>query len=1428
MAKTGKKVLTVLVAFFGVLTTLVFEPAVFCGITLPVGARLIGWKAKAESARITFTGKAEIRHLEAVNPEKSRLALDSAVLEINPGSLLAGVIEIKRLQMKLGLIDLELGESRPPKSSGSWKLPLKLQEASLQITEGRLRMDQGAWILGGVAAEARGWDGRTPTLVSGKVARLSWSGPGRQEIGGETSWSAQKSPGAGGGDRWDLSLIAEVGKVEDFSPLEMVVPCRLETRGEALLSPAGDWTLRELRTTWQGVGVAPVVIRINGEVEKSGGWRLGANLEPLGLGGFGILFQSRGIKALGGTLGGTVNLNGGENQAVAGSIALVGHGIQMTPAVGPGWPRRPSDFSFASTGSWAAKEKIFRWESLQSSLGIQGQSQDMTLALSRPTLFRFAGKQVTTDDPAALDWALRGLELAALAPWLVSPNQLKVQGGQLSAIGQAQIRGTRVELTGRLDSRAMNASGPLIGGSLRIDSASVDFHGNMSELGKFKLEEANLAGAWDGGQPTDLTAKLQGEWDGEKGTGWVLADGGAGLDGLAQAWSGAKFWPATGQAKLHVEYSGHLHETGGGLASLSLDGMRWPGETADPWKARISTEIKNEKGVWKSSPINLQANRGGVSLLEGEAALDWNIPAGEGGLRLHLKRAESALLVPILKIVTPDWKWDQASALGTFEYTRKKNQDRVQAELHGDLKVETGIPGHSRPVDFSAVDGAIQVSWPSSSYGVLLVDALSLQARHRDGSDAVVASLDHPIVVEKNSDGRWKPAGKESSSASIQFQGWPMGLFTPLILPQASESSVLGTVSGSVRVFNEPQRGTLRGEANLQIPDLMIHLPKVELPSNQVHLQADVSLDSDRGWKIEKTEILAQQEGVNWLTLTAEKSPHPGVVVLGKVDLSVASKNFPDLGSYLSGGAMEFQAEATDEAKGAQKIGYSVVIKKLQAQLPKIGVLGGVNVKSQGIIEWEGGLKSVDEVHLVADGPGGNLELNKVAWAKKGAVAWEGGRISDGWVQTLSFPWLSPVRWLDGDVILGEGFWEPGEHGGSGEADVTLLDVRLVENAKLPPASFRARGAFDYDNRSEGFALRDMTLLFPDYRDDPVGIPTLQWSPGSIRAEVKGGVLDLRGLLAQTQPWQDAPAKSQAPLSTSWRIDLSASLQKIVVQEAVVGPVRIPRLSLGPEEILLEPSTVQVDGGAIRASILAAETGRDVQARLEMNKFPLGAILGNAIHDARGPIGGWADLQLYVRSDGSSLEQIRRSLSGQGSFRLYQAHLENLPSLARALQKTGALLGSGYIASSEINDLGSDFQIEGEKITVPNLQVVGNAISASMNGWLNWFTRALDFRLGIALTKEAMQSSGQLQGAMTQLIGKSNDYYTKIPGDARITGTLDNPDVQMDIGKMLREGGINLLLNAPSGVLQGADGASGGLTKPVTAPIQGLFKAIGF
>jgi len=129
----------------GLVATLLFQPQVFCGITIPLAARAVGWKAKAQYASLSPLGKLEIQDLEAVDARKSRLALDSLKLVVDPSSLFLGHPEILQLDLELGMIDLEMGRASSG-GSGAVSIPFTLREASIKITEGRLRMKRGAWI----------------------------------------------------------------------------------------------------------------------------------------------------------------------------------------------------------------------------------------------------------------------------------------------------------------------------------------------------------------------------------------------------------------------------------------------------------------------------------------------------------------------------------------------------------------------------------------------------------------------------------------------------------------------------------------------------------------------------------------------------------------------------------------------------------------------------------------------------------------------------------------------------------------------------------------------------------------------------------------------------------------------------------------------------------------------------------------------------------------------------------------------------------------------------------------------------------------------------------------------------------------------------------------------------------------------------------
>lgn len=1421
--KFWKFLLTVVSVVFASIGTLLFQPTVFCEITIPVTAKLLGWKAQAVSARLSAFGSLEIQGLEAVDQRKSRIAMDSAKVEFDPVRLVTGRPEILRADFRFAMVDLEL-TAAPEKKAAPISIPFSLREASVDLVEGRLRTETGAWILKSVHVSAEGWDGRTPREIRVQLGRLDWNGLEKQELATTTQATARKSKDPTGGDLWELKLTTDVSTVVNLPPWNLVSPCQLVLEGAATQSGKGDWRVDGLQAVWQGVGGIRLAAKIGGTYAASGEWTAELDLEPTDLQLAGIFLQPRGIQNAYGTVAATVSLHGAPGKGLGVGLELSGQTVQLAAAEGVTWPAQPAALGISSRGEWRDVAGSLSIESLAVNLGRVGQPADFQLSLDRPAVLQLSGKPAAqAPEPASLQWAARGLELAAVAPILIDPTKLKVEGGKLSGSGQARIEGEKVGLGGKVESRSLTASGRWVQGQLAVQSATFDFQGYVEKAAKIHLESAQLRAAWEGGVTEDLAISAKAEWDWTKSEGFFAGDLTTGLTGLGQAWAGAKFWPAEGQAKAHVEFSGNFSQKGSGLVSLTLDGMRWPGEKEAPWGAKLSSEIQMNQGTWTLPEMGLQANRAGESLLDSKVAALWKPAQDMGRVQVQLARAESAFVVPLLKNFTPDWQWTEASGSGSFDFTRENRHDLVKADLQAAVTVETGTSQRPRPVDFSSVQGNLQASWPSGAQGELAIESLSLVAKHRDGTEAVRASLDAPLFLKKKGVKEWEPAGTKPSSGMVQFAGWPMGIVAPLILPKATENSIAGTLSGFLRVQSDPQKRSLAAQVDLSSPDLSVQLPDLRLPENQVNLKADMTLESDGDLAVQKVMLASRQGGVDWLELSAEKAAQPGLAVVGKMDLGVAHQNVPAVAPYASAGNLLLKANVGEPKDGLRKLGFSAETQGLTLTLPEIGALAGLRADAQGILSWGvDGFAALDDLNLTAQSAGGELRLGKVDYRKNGALAWESARVPKGWVALLAQPWLQPNPWVDGDVVLGSGFWEPGEHGSSGQIDVTLLEARITEKQGLTPLSVRASGNWEYDERTRLFTLKEASLLFPEFKDDPVEIPLLQAGPGLFQVKVAGGVFDLRGLLDQYENWKTAPAPNPGK-SEPTRLDIMAELDQVVLPEARVGPVKISRFRYGPEGILLEPSSVEVQGGVIRGSVV--QTGgadRPLQARLFVEKFPLGAILGPMIQDARGPLGGFVDLQFNGQAAGARQEDLQRTLSGQGNFRLYQAHLENLPAIGKALQGAGTFLGSGFIAGSEINDLGATFQVSGTRVTTEDLRVSGTALAAGMRGSLDWNSQALDFRVNLALTREAIQSSGQLQGAMTQLVGTSTDYYTKIPGSATITGTLADPQVQMDVGKMLAEGGINLLLNAPSGVLQGAGGAAGGAAGAAGSILQGV------
>jgi len=1430
--KFWKFLLTLVSVVFASSGTLLFQPTVFGEITIPVLAKILGWKAQAVSARLSALGTLEIQGLEAVDEKKSRIAMDSAKVEFDPWTILSGKVEILRADFRFATVDLELP---PPGQETKKPVPLPfsflLREASADLVEGRLRMESGAWILKSAHASAEGWDGRTPREIRIQLGRLDWNGPGQQEITTTTQASAKKTRDATGGDLWEVKLTTDVSSVVNFPPWNLVSPCRLLMQGKVAQSTKGDWRIEGFQSAWQGVGGVRLAAKIGGTFAKTGEWTAELVLEPTDLQLVGIFLQPRGIQNFYGTMAGRVNLHGAPGKGLGVGVELNGQMVQLAAAGGVNWPAQPAALGISSRGEWRNAEGALKIENLAVNLGRVGQPADFQLSLDRPAVLQLTGKpDAQAPEPASLQWAARGLELAAVAPILIDPVNLKVEGGKISGSGQARIEGEKVGLGGKVESRSLTASGRWVQGQLAVQSATFDFQGYVKNAAKIHLESAQLRAAWEGGVTEDLALSAKAEWDWTKSEGFFAGDLTTGLTGLGQAWAGAKFWPSEGQAKAHLEFSGNVTQKGSGLLTMTLSGMRWPGDKGSPWGAELSSEVQVEQGAWTLPELALQAERAGETLLDARLSLLWKTGQDMGRLQVQLARAESAFVVPLLKNFTPDWKWTEASGKGSFTFTRENRHDQVKADLQAAVTVETGTAERPRPVDFSSVQGSVQATWPSGAEGEMAIQSLSLVAMHRDGTEAVRASLDAPLLLKKKGASGWGPAGTQASSGVIQFAGWPLGIVAPLILPKANESSIAGTLSGFLRVQSDPQRRCLAAQVDLISPDLSVHLPALRLPENQVNLKADVTLESDGDLTVRKVMLVSRQEGVDWLELSAEKAAQPGLAVVGKVNIGVLHENVPAVTPYVSAGSLVMKATVGEPKSGLRKVGFSAEAVGLNVFLPEIGAIPGLQADAQGILSWgANGFAAMDDLNLTARIPGAELRLGKVDYRKNGAVAWESARAPRGWVAILAQPWLRPNRWVDGDVVLGPGFWEPGDHGASGQIDLSMVEARISEKISPAPLSVRLEGNWEYDKRTRIFLLKEATLIFPEFKDDPVQIPLLQSGPGLFQVKLDGGALDLRGLLDLYGNWQStgpAPAAKSEPT----RLDIAADLDLIILPEARVGPVKISRFRYGPGGILLEPSSVEVQRGLLRGSLVQmGGLDRPYQIRLFAEKFPLGAILGPMIRDSRGPLGGWLDLKFSGQVTGTKFEDFQKSLSAQGSLRLYQAHLEYLPAIEKSLQIGGGFLGSSFIATSQINDLGAyannlgaDFMIRGTHVEIPDLKIIGSAVDIDLRGFLDWQSREISLRGPVRLSREAMASCSSFQGAMTQLVSKSNEFYTQLPGELTLKGTWQNP--QPDFTEM--QAGLESILNLAKNLLptavQGAGEAAGGATGAAGSLLQGV------
>lgn len=199
-----------------------------------------------------------------------------------------------------------------------------------------------------------------------------------------------------------------------------------------------------------------------------------------------------------------------------------------------------------------------------------------------------------------------------------------------------------------------------------------------------------------------------------------------------------------------------------------------------------------------------------------------------------------------------------------------------------------------------------------------------------------------------------------------------------------------------------------------------------------------------------------------------------------------------------------------------------------------------------------------------------------------------------------------------------------------------------------------------------------------------------------------------------------------------------------------------------------------VNGGTVR---LAARLARDPAAPLfcaeiQATRVHLGPSLSlietfvPLVARSEGPISGRLNLQMDVRGQGVTNAEIRRSLTGHGSFLLDPIDLDGSRILTE-LKVLGEWPDEGHVGA-----VSSNFSVGGGRITTDDLTIRAARLPFVVGGWTD-FDGQFDYssrvdRMIATLPREARSLLADLQGNLEELT------------DLRIAGTKDKATLSLN------------------------------------------------
>ncbi len=736
---------------------------------------------------------------------------------------------------------------------------------------------------------------------------------------------------------------------------------------------------------------------------------------------------------------------------------------------------------------------------------------------------------------------------------------------------------------------------------------------------------------------------------------------------------------------------------------------------------------------------------------------------------------------------------------------------------------------------------------------------LNLQAQRAEGQPLLRGALSRPMTLSWR-EGPNLAAPAEDAEFNLELFPIEIPPLAPILSLPENWRLGSGALAASLKVSATEQGRQVALEGRLGAARLALSAPELAFADVTLQLIGRATLRDLKTLHFEKTSLRFTEKGEELAeAILSGAWELPTQTGSGRVTLSMpippALALRPVAGLSVSSGDAKIAADWKRDAKGQLLARATASLQKVSATWNGIRY-ARLGAQFNALLGWRDAEFQANDARftlLLGDQSAGVL-LGNALWNARTGVFRSHLEASEWNAPSLApiFAKRFPGRELRSLQISGQADLA---HDGAalafhGKADLKNFAVGDQDAASTKPLN--ATLAADASWGANGLlTIRSATLQM-----DPVGrsknrlelsgalhsTPTLQFA----NLKVRGQSLDLTPWAEQLFPTNASAATTAAAAPPDPKTSAgpaAASAPSAPTPASAAGPARALDLTLDVKVDALKirdfrltdlvfPLRIQgdvfdlpdaraaLDGAPVSATVRTEKGagGGPAPFRFEAKgeNLALGPLVDAFAPTLRGQIGGTLTLRAYGNGRGLSREALEQNLSGHLEIAARGAHLEKTAKLHNALAQLGALLESPEIAASTIDDLDGSAKIGAGRLTTDNFHAKGSALEASLRGEV-FFDQRLALEAAIKMKRSAMSKSSLLAPIVQAASAEQGDWI-RIPGGAKVTGTLDAPEIAVDKSKFARDTLINTGVNFLKQMLQKPDPAASTNAPPSAAP----------